>query len=92
VCCTGTFATVPALNTVMTLIADPIRSMDQISRLRPLDDPSSSLPFIRETLKTLRSEIDDETTLLGFVGTPWTLAAYAMEGKAERHCFNTKVN
>jgi hypothetical protein len=35
--------------------------------------------------------MDDETTLLGFVGTPWTLAAYAIEGKADRDCKQTKV-
>ena len=59
--------------------------------MKPLDDPHTSLPFIHETLSTLRQEITPDTTLLGFVGTPWTLAAYAMEGKAERHCINTKV-
>ncbi len=32
-----------------------------------------------------------EATLLGFVGTPWTLAAYSMEGKAEKDCKETKV-
>ena len=65
--------------------------MEQVRSLKPLDDPTTSLGFIQETLSSLRSEIDAETALLGFVGTPWTLAAYAIEGKAERHCINTKV-
>jgi hypothetical protein len=38
-----------------------------------------------------RKEVDGQATLLGFVGTPWTLAAYAMEGKADRDCKQTKV-
>jgi len=38
-----------------------------------------------------RKEVDGQSTLLGFVGTPWTLAAYAMEGKADRDCKQTKV-
>lgn len=38
-----------------------------------------------------RQEVDKQSTLLGFVGTPWTLAAYAMEGKADRDCKQTKV-
>lgn len=38
-----------------------------------------------------RREVDGQATLLGFVGTPWTLAAYAMEGKADRDCKQTKV-
>lgn len=30
-------------------------------------------------------------TLLGFIGTPWTLAAYAMEGRSDKDCKETKV-
>lgn len=36
------------------LIATPIRSMEQVKQLRPLDDPSTSLPFIHTILSTLR--------------------------------------
>ena len=31
------------------------------------------------------------STVLGFVGTPWTLAAYAVEGGADKSCTRTKV-
>jgi len=72
-------------------IETPLRSMEQVKQLKPLDDPSSSLPFIHEILSTIRKEMDDQTTLLGFVGTPWTLAAYAIEGKADRDCKQTKI-
>jgi uroporphyrinogen decarboxylase len=65
--------------------------MEQVKALKPLDDPTKDLDFIQETLSGLRYEIDKQTTLLGFVGSPWTLAAYAVEGKAERHCLNTKA-
>lgn len=56
-----------------------------------MDDPASTLPFVAETLSALRKEIDGQATLLGFVGTPWTLAAYAMEGKADKHLLKTKT-
>lgn len=56
------------------------RSMDAVRALRPMDDPLSSLPFVHETLSTLRREIDGSgAALLGFIGTPWTLAAYSVE-------------
>jgi hypothetical protein len=71
--------------------ADPVRTMEQVHAMKTLDDPSSSLHFIHTILSSLRTEIGDETALLGFVGTPWTLAAYAIEGKADRHCKQTKV-
>ena len=66
-------------------------SMDQIRGLRAMDDPLSRLPFVHETLSTLRAELRGSgATLLGFIGTPWTLAAYSVEGKAERNCRRTK--
>lgn len=72
-------------------IANPVRSHDALRALRPLDDPSTSLKFTGETLSALRAELKGtDATLLGFVGTPWTLAAYAMEGKADRDCKQTK--
>ena len=54
--------------------------MEAVRALRPMDDPLSRLPFVHETLSTLRREIDGSgATLLGFIGTPWTLAAYSVE-------------
>lgn len=58
--------------------------MEQVKALQPLGDPDQKLPFVGETLKTLRQEVGNETTVLGFIGAPWTLAAYAIEGKADR--------
>ncbi len=65
------------------MIDPPIRSVEQIEKLHPLE-PAESLPFIREILQTLRQEVGDRSTVLGFVGAPWTLAAYAIEGKSSK--------
>ncbi|MEW5314040.1 MAG: hypothetical protein WDW38_005567 [Sanguina aurantia] len=73
------------------LISNPVRSLEHVKALRVLDDPASSLPFIQTTLSTLRSEIDNEATLIGFIGTPWTLAAYSVEGKSDKECRQTKM-
>ncbi|MGY6709959.1 MAG: uroporphyrinogen decarboxylase [Rhizobiaceae bacterium] len=35
---------------------------------------------VYETVKRLRSELPDETTLLGFCGAPWTVATYMIAG------------
>ena len=66
-------------------------SMERVRSLRALDDPAAALPFIAPILGALRSEVGGAAAVLGFVGTPWTLAAYAMEGSADRHCLQTKV-
>lgn len=65
------------------IIDPPIRSQEQVSALHPFD-PEASLPFIKTILKTLRQEVGNQSTVLGFVGAPWTLAAYAIEGKSTK--------
>jgi uroporphyrinogen decarboxylase len=65
------------------IIDPPIRTQEQVDRLTPLD-PDTSLPFIKTILQTLRQEVGNQSTVLGFVGAPWTLAAYAIEGKSSK--------
>lgn len=65
------------------LIEPPIRTLEQIEKLTPLD-PEATCPFVGKALKTLRSEVGNNATVLGFVGSPWTLAAYAIEGKSSK--------
>ena len=72
------------------VIGTPLRSMDDVLGVKPLDDPDGDLPFIRTILGNLRAETEGKTTLLGFVGAPFTLVAYAVEGKANRHCIHSK--
>lgn len=71
-------------------VMEPIRNWDDAkSRLRKLD-PTESTPFIAETLKNLRESLPDSTALLGFVGCPYTLATYLVEGKTSRDYIKTK--
>ncbi|MGL5033862.1 MAG: uroporphyrinogen decarboxylase [Microcystaceae cyanobacterium] len=65
------------------IIDPPIRTQEQVDKLTPFD-PNSSLPFIKTILSTLRQEVGNQSTVLGFVGSPWTLAAYAIEGKSSK--------
>jgi uroporphyrinogen decarboxylase len=49
------------------------------------------VPFIREILQRLHKEAEEmNTSLIGFVGAPFTLAAYSLEGKSSKHCETTK--
>lgn len=38
------------------------------------------LDYVRQTLEILRKELSDQRALLGFAGSPWTLATYMVEG------------
>eukprot|EP01024_Parvocaulis_polyphysoides_P026658 TRINITY_DN2425_c1_g1_i7.p1 TRINITY_DN2425_c1_g1~~TRINITY_DN2425_c1_g1_i7.p1 ORF type:complete len:381 (+),score=32.05 TRINITY_DN2425_c1_g1_i7:110-1144(+) len=71
-------------------IDDPIRSQGQVKNLRPLEDPSIGLGFVGQILQSLREEVGQQATVIGFIGTPWTLAAYLVEGQSSRYCLHTK--
>lgn len=58
--------------------------MEQVENLQSLSDPDVELPFISTILSTLREEVGSGATVLGFIGAPWTLAAYSVEGKADK--------
>ena len=64
------------------IIDPPIRSIDQIEQLHSLD--LDRLDFVGKALQILRQTVGNEAAVLGFVGAPWTLAAYAIEGKSSK--------
>jgi uroporphyrinogen decarboxylase len=66
------------------VLAEPIRSLAQVERLRA-GDPRESVPFVFEILRRLRRELAEERVpLIGFAGAPFTLAAYLVEGRGSR--------
>ncbi|CBJ49184.1 Uroporphyrinogen decarboxylase, chloroplast precursor [Ectocarpus siliculosus] len=72
------------------VISNPIRTKADVEAVRVMEDIDGKLPFVGETLKALRSETEGKSTLIGFVGAPWTLAAYSIEGGSSKHALHTK--
>jgi len=70
-------------------IVDPIRSYEDAKKMHKID-PSSAAPFVAEILQTLRKEVGPETAVLGFVGCPYTLATYLVEGKTSKEYLEIK--
>ncbi len=66
------------------LIQEPIRNLSQIEALHPLE-PKATMPFVGEVLGRLRESVGNQAAVLGFVGAPWTLAAYVVEGKGSKN-------
>ena len=64
------------------VIKDPIRSEEQLLSLSAKTD-LGKYSYLRDTLKNCRHELKDKA-LIGFVGSPWTLAAYAIEGQGSK--------
>lgn len=58
----------------------PVRTLSDIQGLKN-PDPESELGYVMETIRLLKSELNDEIPLIGFSGSPWTVATYMVEGK-----------
>jgi uroporphyrinogen decarboxylase len=62
------------------VVAQPIREAAQVDALR-VPDPERSVPYVFETLRRLRRELEPKgIPLIGFSGAPFTLAAYLVQG------------
>ncbi|HEX7769201.1 MAG TPA: uroporphyrinogen decarboxylase [Dokdonella sp.] len=59
--------------------ARPLRSAAEIARLG-VPDPESDLRYVMDAVRLIRRELRGRTPLIGFAGSPWTLACYMIEG------------
>jgi uroporphyrinogen decarboxylase len=64
-------------------LLEPIEEAAGISRLR-LEGVASSLEAVCETVRRSRAALPSETALIGFAGSPWTVATYMVEGGGSR--------
>ena len=70
------------------VVAEPIRTLADLDRLRPIDP--SDVSFVDEAVRLLTKELG-ETPLIGFAGAPFTLASYLVEGGPSRNHTKTKA-
>eukprot|EP00899_Mesostigma_viride_P023909 jgi/Mesvir1/4702/Mv05628-RA.1 len=71
------------------VIERPIRTMEAVHEVQPLV-PEESTPYVGAALKALREEVGNQSTVLGFVGAPFTLASYIVEGGSSKHYLTVK--
>jgi uroporphyrinogen decarboxylase len=57
----------------------PLRSQGDIDRLPGIDVPIQ-LGYVMDAIRITRSELANKVPLIGFSGSPWTLATYMVEG------------
>lgn len=57
----------------------PLRNAADIDAL-PLPDPEVDLAYVMDAVRLIRRELDGRVPLIGFAGSPWTLATYMVEG------------
>jgi len=71
------------------ILSEPIRNKSSVDRLI-IPDTEEDMPFIIETIKILRKELENKVPLIGFSGAPFTLATYMIEGGTSKNFLNTK--
>ncbi len=63
---------------------NPVRTREDIARLRE-PNVEETLGYVFDAMRLVRRELDGRVPVLGFGGTPWTLAAYLVEGGGSKH-------
>jgi uroporphyrinogen decarboxylase len=57
----------------------PVRDAASIAKLG-VPDMETELRYVMDAIRTIRRELDGSVPLIGFSGSPWTLACYMVEG------------
>ena len=69
-------------------LTPPIRSLSQIEALNTKN--GADLGYVPAAVSLVKRELDGKVPLIGFVGAPFTLASYMIEGSGSRHYVQTK--
>ncbi|MFZ7199255.1 uroporphyrinogen decarboxylase [Avibacterium avium] len=63
--------------------ARPIENKSAVENL-PIPDPEQELQYVMNAVRTIHRELKGEVPLIGFSGSPWTLATYMVEGGSSK--------
>ncbi len=69
-------------------IHNPVRTLDDVARLST--SHTADLGYVAEAIRLVRRHLDGRVPVIGFVGAPFTLASYLIEGGASRNYIHTK--
>ena len=68
----------------------PVRTEADIDRLQVVNT-ASDLGYVTDAVSMIRRELDGRVPLIGFSGSPWTLATYMIEGQSSRDFIRAKT-
>jgi len=69
---------------------NPVRSATDVEKLG-VPDPESELRYVMDAVRVIRGELDGRVPLIGFAGSPWTLATYMVEGSGSKEFAHVKA-
>jgi len=62
---------------------NPVRTAADVKRLA-VPDPEDQLRYVMDAVRLIRRELGGRVPLIGFAGSPWTLATYMIEGGSSK--------
>ena len=68
----------------------PVRTTADIAKLA-VPDMEGGLRYVMDAVRTIRRELDGSVPLIGFSGSPWTLACYMVEGSGSKEWGRVKA-
>jgi uroporphyrinogen decarboxylase len=68
----------------------PVRTEKDIEQLEVINT-ASDLNYVTDAVSTIRRELNGRVPLIGFSGSPWTLATYMIEGQSSRDFARAKT-
>lgn len=68
----------------------PLTDAKAIESLEVID-PLRDLPYVTDAVRLIRKELNGRVPLIGFSGSPWTLATYMVEGGSSKDYRRTKA-
>jgi uroporphyrinogen decarboxylase len=68
----------------------PVRSAADVERIG-VPDPEQELRYVMDAVRTIRRELDGRVPLIGFAGSPWTLACYMVQGEGSSNFAQPKA-
>jgi uroporphyrinogen decarboxylase len=71
-------------------LARPVRTRADIEKLG-VPDPETDLRYVMDAVRLIRRELNDRVPLIGFAGSPWTLACYMIEGQGSDNFARAKA-
>jgi len=63
---------------------NPLQTQDDIDALLGGKAAARKLTYVYETIKLIKEQLPEDKALIGFTGSPWTLATYMIEGKGSK--------
>jgi uroporphyrinogen decarboxylase len=72
------------------VIHNPLRQAKEIDRVKAIER-IDALQFVPDTVRATRAALPERIPVIGFSGSPFTLASYMIEGGSSRNYIHTKT-